>query len=88
MGSVSKGALGYISERLTVPPAEAYGVATFYALINTTSRPPTLIHVCDDIVCTRYGADELKTSLEEELGPAGGASPGDRLDAEPLSRPM
>ncbi len=76
VGSVSKGALGYISERLTVPPAEAYGVATFYALITTRSRPPTLIHVCDDIVCARYGADELKTSLEQELGPAGGAGPG------------
>ena len=75
-GSVSKGALGYISERLTVPPAEAYGVATFYSLINTRPRSPTLIHVCDDIVCARYGADELKKSLEQELGPAGSAGSG------------
>ena len=75
-GSVSKGALGYISERLTVPPAEAYGVATFYALINTVSRAPTLIHVCDDIVCARYGADDLKRSLEQELGPPGATGPG------------
>ncbi len=37
-GSVSRGALGYISERLTVPPAEAYGVATFYALFRTDLR--------------------------------------------------
>jgi NADH-quinone oxidoreductase subunit F len=76
VGSVSKGALGYISERLTVPPAEAYGVATFYALINTGPRSPTMLHVCDDIVCARYGADELKRSLEQELGPAGDAGPG------------
>jgi NADH-quinone oxidoreductase subunit F len=76
VGSVSKGALGYISERLTVPPAEAYGVATFYALIGTVSRAPTLIHVCDDIVCTRYGADELKGSLEQDLGPAGATVSG------------
>ena len=75
-GSVSKGALGYISERLTVPPAEAYGVATFYALINTGSRSQTLIHVCDDIVCARNGADELKRSLEHELGPPGAIDPG------------
>ena len=75
-GSVSKGALGYISERLTVPPAEAYGVATFYALINTVSRAPTLIHVCDDIVCARYGADELKRSVEQELGPPSSTGPG------------
>ena len=75
VGSVSKGALGYISERLTVPPAEAYGVATFYALINTQPRSPTLIHVCDDIVCARHGAEELMNSLEQELGPAGASGP-------------
>jgi NADH-quinone oxidoreductase subunit F len=71
VGSVSKGALGYISERLTVPPAEAYGVATFYALIDTRPRPATLIHVCDDIVCARRGADDLKESIEAELGSPG-----------------
>jgi NADH-quinone oxidoreductase subunit F len=70
-GSVSRGSLGYICERLTIPPAEAYGVATFYALIDTRPRPSTLIHVCDDIVCSRYGADELKTSIEAELGAPG-----------------
>jgi len=72
VGSVSRGALGYISERLTVPPAEAYGVATFYSLLNTEPRSPVLIHVCDDIVCLQRGANELKLSLEEELGPEGG----------------
>ncbi len=76
VGSVSKGALGYISDRLTVPPAEAYGVATFYALINTEPRSQTLIHVCDDIVCARFGADDLKRSLEEQFGPPGTLGPG------------
>ena len=71
VGSVSKGALGYICERLTVPPAEAYGVATFYALIDTRPRPATLIHVCDDIVCSRYGAEALKQSIEAEIGGPG-----------------
>jgi NADH-quinone oxidoreductase subunit F len=76
VGSVSKGALGYIADRLTVPPAEAYGVATFYALIDTRPRPATLIHVCDDIVCSRYGSDELKRSIEAELGSPGGNGSG------------
>ena len=31
-GWVSAGALGYLCQRLHVPPAEAYGVASFYAL--------------------------------------------------------
>lgn len=76
VGLVSKGALGYISERLTVPPAEAYGVATFYALLNTEPRSPTLIHVCDDIVCLQNGSEDLKRALESEIGPAGGIGPG------------
>jgi NADH-quinone oxidoreductase subunit F len=71
VGSVSKGALGYISDRLTVPPAEAYGVATFYALIDTRPRPATLIHICDDIVCSRRGADALRQSIEAGLGSTG-----------------
>src|SRR5262245_37347729 len=33
VGWVSRAALDYISTRLTVPPAEAYGVASFYHLI-------------------------------------------------------
>ena len=33
VGWVSEGALGYASQRLSVPPADAYGVASFYALL-------------------------------------------------------
>jgi NADH-quinone oxidoreductase subunit F len=64
VGSVSRGALGYISERLTVPPAEAYGVATFYALFHTDQPGGTTIHVCDDIVCAQYGAEDLCSTLD------------------------
>ena len=63
-GSVSRGALGYISDRLTVAPAEAYGVATFYALYNVDKPGGSTIHVCDDIVCTQYGAEELCAGLD------------------------
>ena len=40
VGWISEGALNYICERLTVPPADAWGVATFYALFSTEPRPP------------------------------------------------
>ncbi len=63
-GSVSRGALGYISDRLTVPPAEAYGVATFYALFKTDQSGGARIHVCDDIVCAQYGAEDLCAALD------------------------
>ena len=63
-GSVSKGALSYICDRLTIPPAEAYGVATFYALFDVDGSGGSSIHVCDDIVCAQYGAEELCAQLE------------------------
>ncbi|HKZ30056.1 MAG TPA: NAD(P)H-dependent oxidoreductase subunit E, partial [Acidimicrobiia bacterium] len=70
-GWISEGALNYICRRLTVPPAEAYGVATFYAMFSTKPRPPRVAHVCDDVSCAVAGAGRLKEALEKKLGPAG-----------------
>jgi NADH-quinone oxidoreductase subunit F len=70
VGWISEGALNYIAERLTVPPAEAYGVATFYALLSTVPRPRRVLHVCDDIACRCKGAAELCAELERTVGPA------------------
>ena len=38
-GWISPGALDYVCERLTIPPAEAYGVASFYAMFRTAPSP-------------------------------------------------
>ncbi len=51
IGWISEGGLNYVCERLTVPPAEAYGVATFYAMFSVEPRPATVVHVCDDLAC-------------------------------------
>ena len=70
-GWVSRGALNHISKRLAVPPAEAYGVASFYALTPTTPRPPIVAHVCDDIACRLAGAARITGALAASVGPAG-----------------
>ncbi len=70
-GWISEGGLNYVAARLTVPPAEAYGVATFYAMFSTTPSPPRVLHVCDDIACRTQGAGELCAELERSLGPEG-----------------
>ncbi|MBV8655370.1 MAG: NAD(P)H-dependent oxidoreductase subunit E, partial [Candidatus Eremiobacteraeota bacterium] len=64
VGWLSEGALNYVCERLNVPPAEAYGVATFYAMFSTKPRPPQLVHACDDIGCRNAGAEQLIGALE------------------------
>jgi NADH-quinone oxidoreductase subunit F len=71
IGWISPGALNYVCSRLTVPPADAYGVATFYALFSLDWRPPRVVHICDDIACRCHGSDELIEELELELGPEG-----------------
>jgi len=71
IGWISQPALNYVCRRLAVAPAEAYGVATFYALFATKPRPPVVAHVCDDICCRLAGAETVCADLERAVGPAG-----------------
>jgi NADH-quinone oxidoreductase subunit F len=74
VGWISQPALNYACRRLSVPPAEAYGVATFYALFATKPRPPVVAHVCDDLACHLAGAEETATDLARSIGPEGAPS--------------
>src|SRR5215210_3221230 len=68
IGWISQPALNYACRRLSVPPAEAYGVATFYALFSTSPRPPAVAHLCDDIACRLAGAEDVAKDLERTIG--------------------
>lgn len=68
-GWISPEGLNYVCERLTVPPAEAYGVASFYELFALEERAPRVVRICDDVVCKAAGADEVAAGLESALGP-------------------
>ena len=69
-GWISPGGINYVGEVLGVPPAEAYGVATFYDLFRT--EPPDqdgdVFHVCVDAACQIAGYDGLAASVEAEGG--------------------
>ena len=70
IGWISEGALNYLAERLTVPPADIFGVVTFYGLLSTVPRPMRVLHVCDDIACRCRGAEALCRDVEQAVGPA------------------
>ena len=72
-GWLPKGAMNYICRRLHIPPAEAFGVATFYHLFSQTPQPKTVVHVCDDIVCRIKGSER---SCEELAKLASSAQTG------------
>jgi NADH-quinone oxidoreductase subunit F len=71
VGWISPGALDHICARLTIAPAEAYGVASFYALFRTTPSPSTVVHVCDDVACQVNGAEQVCEQLERRFGTEG-----------------
>ena len=69
VGWVSRGALEYACRRLSIPPAEAYGVVSFYARFALQPRGPLTLRVCDDIVCKLWGADEICSAAGAERSP-------------------
>lgn len=77
-GWVSRGGLGYVCRVLDVPPAEAFGVASFYALLSLAERPAAFAHLCDDVACSMAGADRLRAAMEQRWGAP--HSPGHRAE--------
>jgi NADH-quinone oxidoreductase subunit F len=82
-GWISPGALNYIAQRLTIPPADVFGVATFYALFSVEPRPPRVLHVCNDLACRCAGSDKLIATLTEQVGPQGADHAGTTWHASP-----
>ena len=69
-GWISPGGINYVAEVLGVPPAEAYGVATFYDLFRTEQpdHDGDTFHVCVDAACQIAGYDGLASSVRAEGG--------------------
>ncbi|MDQ0792879.1 NAD(P)H-dependent oxidoreductase subunit E [Streptomyces sp. B1I3] len=76
VGWISEGALNYICRRLTVAPAEAYGVATFYAMFSVRPRPAKVLHVCTDLACAARGSAALRAELTDRMGSPGSPADG------------
>jgi NADH:ubiquinone oxidoreductase subunit E len=62
--TLSKGLLGYLSERVRVPFADVYGVASFYALLNTGGPAPR-VRLCNGVPCILAGAEQLADVLRQ-----------------------
>src|SRR5579883_2680648 len=65
-GWLKPGALNYICSRMDLPPAEVFGVATFYHLFSLTPAPVRVVHVCDDIACRIKGAESICAEMEKK----------------------
>ena len=67
-GWISPGGLNFVGRTLGVPPAEAYGVATFYEMFRTEAPAHELSvrHVCVDPICALAGASRLASNLRSQ----------------------
>lgn len=68
-GWISPGGLNHVCTLLQVPPAEAYGVATFYEMFRLDEPDygpgvSHVTHVCVDAACQIAGSRELIAELE------------------------
>jgi NADH:ubiquinone oxidoreductase subunit E len=66
-GYLREDAIYWISERLDVPPAKFYGVATFYAQFHLKPRGKDVITACCGTACHVKGSERLINSLVKEL---------------------
>lgn len=67
-GWISPGGLNHIAEVLQVPPAEAYGVASFYEMFRVDEAPShsdDVVHVCVDSPCLEFAEAKI-AELEAE----------------------
>ncbi len=67
-GWISPGGLNYLCAALQVPPAEGFGVASFYELFRTDDpgHEQPVHHVCMDTACHIAGAEAFARRLEAD----------------------
>ena len=86
LGCVSSDALTELARRLEIPRAEAYGAASFYALLDLGDEGSAEVHhICDDIVCRRL--PQLDIASEATAHPALVSDSGDRGPAAYVHMP-
>ncbi|OGO11540.1 MAG: hypothetical protein A2Y53_04170 [Chloroflexi bacterium RBG_16_47_49] len=50
---------------IKIPPANAYGVASFYSMLNLEEQAGNVIRVCDGPVCWLCGAGETRQAVKQ-----------------------
>ena len=60
--------MGYISDKMSIPMANIYGVATFYAQFSTEPKGEHIVQVCDGTACHVRGAKEIIRRVRRDYG--------------------
>ncbi|GAB1398880.1 NADH-quinone oxidoreductase subunit NuoE [Aminivibrio sp.] len=86
MGYIPSDAVYFISRELDIPPAEIYGVATFYSQFHLSPRGRHVIRVCRGTACHVRGSLKILNSVKEITGASENETTEDlRFTVEPVA---
>ena len=78
-GYIPESAIEYISEIVDIPPAEIYGVITFYSQFRLKPLGKYVVRICEGTACHVNGAKNILRVLQNDLGIAVGETSDDGL---------
>ncbi|MDR1875020.1 MAG: NADH-quinone oxidoreductase subunit NuoE [Synergistaceae bacterium] len=64
MGYVEREAVEYVGRQLSIPPAELFGVATFYAMFRFQPQGKYVVRLCRGTACHVQGSARLLEHIE------------------------
>lgn len=75
-----------VSEKLRIPLAQVFSVATFFRAFSLEPRGENVVHVCLGTACHVRGAKRLLEEMERNLGiPAGKSTPDMKVTLETVN---
>ena len=78
-GYLPKDVMDFVADKIEVPTAYVYGVATFYSHFTLTPRGKYPVSVCMGTACYVKGAPAILDTIEEQLGIKTGQTSEDQL---------
>jgi NADH-quinone oxidoreductase subunit F len=69
-GGLTERIVSDVARALGIPTAQAQGVASFYTMLSTSTRPPHTLRICDSPPCWLRGAAQARAAAQHTLGAA------------------
>ena len=67
LGFLSRETMEYLAEKMQIPAAEIFGVATFYSMFRLEPQGKHLIRVCKGTACHVSDSDGIKKAVVDAL---------------------
>ena len=64
-GNLPQSIITDIARAIKIPPSSAFGVASFYSMLNLKEKAEKVIRVCDGPVCWLCGASDTRKEVEK-----------------------